>query len=61
MTLVHCTTSLAVAEALLAQKQLVTNWDEFAKANGMTGWSNDTLADVCTWTGVTCDEGAFSL
>lgn len=47
------------AEALLGQKELITNWDDFSIANGIVGWSNETLADVCSWTGITCDETTF--
>lgn len=40
--------------ALLAQKAAIVNWPEFSSANNVTGW--DALADVCQWTGVTCND-----
>ena len=51
----------SVAELLLTQKALVTNWAEFSSANGVVGWSDETLADVCTWPGISCDDETFTL
>lgn len=40
---------------LLAQRDTITNWDEYAAANGVTGWVADNSVPVCLWTGVTCN------
>lgn len=55
--LVACTS----AGALLEQRRLVTNWEEFATKNGrgLKGWTEADLASVCSdpWTGVGCADG----
>ena len=48
------------AAALLAQRKRITNWDEFAATNGVTGWSADQAAAVCEWTGITCQGGQIT-
>ena len=40
---------------LLKQKAAVTNWDVFAAANNVTGWTADQ-PDVCAWSGVVCSQ-----
>lgn len=46
---------LRAGVALLAQKQAISNWPDFAAANGITGWQD--LATVCwEWTGVNCTD-----
>lgn len=46
-------TSVAVQQALLAQRDAITNWPAFSQANGIVGWS-ESEPDVCEWTGVNC-------
>jgi hypothetical protein len=45
---------LTAAEALLAQRGAVTNWPQFAAANGIRGW--DDSLPLCQWSGVVCSE-----
>lgn len=50
------------ADALLAQRDAVTNWEEFAAANRLQGWTAEDAASVCSWTGIDCSEwGKLSL
>lgn len=42
-------------QRLLAQKEAIINWAEFAASNNITGWQDGT--PVCSWTGVTCGVG----
>lgn len=39
---------------LLAQRDSISNWEEFSRANELEGWNADT--PVCEWTGVVCDN-----
>lgn len=41
--------------ALLAQRDAITNWDQFAVANNISGWTLESAASVCSWTGVSCN------
>lgn len=46
-------------ERLLAQRDAITNWDQFAAANSIQGW--DRFTDPCSgWTGITCAAGRIS-
>lgn len=47
----------AAVAGLLAQKAAITNWDEFAAANNVTGWDEADADAVCDWTGVGCSAG----
>lgn len=40
---------------LIAQRNAITNWEEYAAANNITGWVTDNSVPVCLWTGVTCN------
>lgn len=42
-------------QSLLALRNAVENWGEFAGANNFQGWSENVPA--CTWTGITCSDG----
>ncbi|PSC69547.1 5-oxoprolinase isoform B [Micractinium conductrix] len=44
------------ATALLAQKQAITNWEDFAQGNNITGWN--ASVDVCTWSRVQCSNNS---
>ncbi len=46
------------AGRLLVQKAAISNWDAFARDNGITGW--DVAVDACQWSGVRCDGGAIT-
>ncbi|KAL4423124.1 hypothetical protein ABPG77_004807 [Micractinium sp. CCAP 211/92] len=55
-------------EELLAQKRAVSNWADFAAANGIKGWEDQYkrpgATDVCQWTGIGCslyDQSVTSL
>ncbi|KAL4447322.1 hypothetical protein ABPG77_007355 [Micractinium sp. CCAP 211/92] len=48
----------ANAGRLLVQKAAISNWDTFARDNGITGW--DVAVDACQWSGVRCDGGAIT-
>lgn len=55
-------------EELLAQKRAVSNWADFAAANGIEGWEDQYkrpgATDVCQWTGIGCslyDQSVTSL
>lgn len=36
-------------------RKSITNWDQFAAANNITGWGADPSIPPCLWTGVACD------
>lgn len=40
--------------ALLAQRDAISNFGEFAAANVLTGWQEGV--PLCSWTGVVCNE-----
>ncbi len=44
---------------LLAQRDAISNWEEFSAANNFSGWQDDLSAfravPVCDWTGVDCN------
>ena len=50
---------------LLAVRNAITNWPDFAAANNISGWGGPRPQDkgvpACLWTGVTCDaDGRLS-
>ncbi len=49
----------APAGALLDQRDLIGNWDEFSQKNGkgLQGWSEESMASVCSWSTVSCVDG----
>ena len=44
------------AAALLAWSQPFTNFDNVSASERWTGWTNDTVAVPCAWTGVICSD-----
>lgn len=46
-------TAAAVRQALLAQRDAITNWEAFSQANSIVGWS-ESEPNVCKWSGVNC-------
>ena len=43
-------------EGLLAQRDSISNWADFAAATNLTGW--DEATPVCSWAGVFCGTNA---
>lgn len=46
---------LGVDTGLRLIRQSITNWDEFAAANNLSGWGKDPSVPPCLYTSVTCD------
>ena len=54
-----CLHPSCAGKALLAQRDAISNWDEFSAANDISGWNSTT--DVCDWTLIYCTpEGAIT-
>ena len=63
MTGVYNLTNSGSADALIAFRDNITNFDEVATSRGIEGW-NDTEAtqsELCTWTGVLCGGASNNL
>ncbi|KAL4419356.1 hypothetical protein ABPG77_001583 [Micractinium sp. CCAP 211/92] len=46
---------LTVQAQLAGVRTSITNWDQFAAANNISGWGSDPSIPPCLWTGVACD------
>lgn len=42
-----------IRQALLAQRDAITNWQAFSDANAVVGW-DEAVPNVCSWSGVNC-------
>jgi hypothetical protein len=48
-------------KVLLLQRGAISNWEDFAAGNNVTGWGQgDDYVPVCRWSGVTCSNGSVA-
>ncbi len=47
-----------IRQALLAQRDAVTNWPAFKDANKIVGWE-EAVPNVCSWSGVNCTDSGM--
>lgn len=47
-----------IRQALLAQRDAITNWAAFKAANSIAGW-DEAEPNVCAWNGVNCTDSGM--